>query len=115
MNTSRTTLTTLAHTLLAAVLIAGLTVAAAQPDGEPAGLTGMATRPHAAGSPVGLVEANHCWTGEQPAGVEAGRVVATLPGHDRAGIYGPRITRLAIEQVVFGVDHGIPAIYGFCR
>ena len=68
-------------------------------------------RPEAEGTPAALVQANDCWTGAPPAGKEAARVVVTVDNVTR--VAGRRMTERAIEQAVFGVDHGL-TVHGFC-
>lgn len=60
-----------------------------------------------------LVETHKCWTDAAPEGVIPGHVVITID--DRTYIAGSDMTGQAIEQAVFGTDHGIDTIHGFCR
>lgn len=71
----------------------------------------MAIRPSVEGSPAALVAEHDCWTGEAPAGAVAGHVVVTVDNVTRYA--GRRMTDRAIEQAVFGVDHGL-TVHGFC-
>lgn len=65
-------------------------------------------RDHAAGSPAALVAAHDCGSHVQdPTHV----VVTTADGVTRYG--GQRLTDKAIEQAVFGLDHGL-TVHGFC-
>ncbi len=70
------------------------------------------SRPMPSGSAEALVAEHGCWTGAAPAGVIAHHVVVTVDGLTRYA--GQRLTDRAIEQAVFGVDHGL-VVHGFCR
>lgn len=66
-------------------------------------------RPHATGSAAALMADNGCSdTVDNPTHV----VVTTADGVTRYG--GQRLTDRAIEQVMFGMDHGL-TVHGFCR
>lgn len=78
-------------------------------------LYGMATqekesvaRPAADGSAAALVEAHGCSSAVQ----DPTHAVVTIDGVTRYA--GQRMTDRAIEQVAFGVDHGL-TVHGFCR
>lgn len=66
------------------------------------------TRPPAAGSAAALVTANDCGSHVQ----DPTHVVVTVDGVTRYA--GQRLTDQAIEQALFGVDHGL-TVHGFCR
>lgn len=75
----------------------------------------MEDRPAVTGSPAALVDRFDCWTAAEgrPGAVEVpGHVVVTVGGATRYG--AGRLTGLALEQELSGVDHGL-AVHGFCR
>lgn len=83
------------------------------PDGRPA--PALEDQRFPPGSPAYLVQRHDCWnaTQGQPADVEAaGHVVVTVAGRTRYA--GARLTGLALEQELFGIDHGL-LVHGFCR
>jgi hypothetical protein len=75
----------------------------------------MVGRPVVADSPATLIDRHHCWTSSagQPDDVQVpGHVVVTRRGETRYA--GSRLTELALEQVAFGIDHGL-MVHAFCR
>lgn len=75
----------------------------------------MKGRPAVTGSAAALVERFGCWTDAEgrPDGVGTpGHVVVTVDGTARYG--AARLTRLALEQALLGVDHDL-VVHGFCR
>lgn len=64
-------------------------------------------RPAVGDSARGLVEAHGCTNPDNPT-----HAVVTVDGRTR--YVGQRLTDKAIEQAVFGVDHGL-TVHGFCR
>lgn len=65
------------------------------------------------GTPEFLVARHGCWTHAAPEGAIAHHVVFTR-GTDGPRLGGERMTRQALEQVFYGVDHGL-IVHGFCR
>lgn len=92
----------LAHNLLAVLVLAtvGLFSLANAADESFA-------RPAVGDSARGLVEAHGCTNPSDPT-----HVVVTVDGMTRYS--GRRMTDLAIEQAVFGVDHGL-TVHAFCE
>lgn len=69
----------------------------------------------AEGSPAALIAEHDCWTGDAPAdmaGKVPGGVVVTKGARTFYG--GPRMVRLALEQVFDGDDHDL-TVHAFCR
>jgi hypothetical protein len=93
------------NVLVSATLAAALAYGLADGDKE------SVYRPAVADSAAALVEEHGCWTGAAPAGAVAGHVVVTVDGVTRYA--GQRMADRAIEQAVFGIDHGL-TVHGFC-
>ena len=77
-------------------------------------------KPLPTGSPAAVVLAQRdagmvCWSGEKPAYVVGDPSVVVYSKNTSGALVGKsRFVNMAIEQAVFGVDHGI-VIYAFCR